>query len=279
MITITSNNKDIPVNALEFSDGAITFKVEDLPTKPRYLCITVRASTPVCRVREELALVVDAILGNDEVDFSKTTFKLVLEYTPYARADRRFEKGNPSPLLDFFCFIRDDLAIFDTIYLNDVHNISALPLDLNIIEKCQLQCFKESLSYDFNTRYDIVVSPDKGSRDKSITIANYLKTVICNCDKERDISTGRIIRSVLPFGVDFIGKKILIPDDLCDGGYTFIRLADLLKEAGALQVDLYVTHLIASKGLDKFKGLIDNIYCYQTVGSYVNKQDVNNFNN
>jgi ribose-phosphate pyrophosphokinase len=51
-----------------------------------------------------------------------------------------------------------------------------------------------------------------------------------------------------------------------DGLFSFIKIAEQLKAAGAKQVDLYVTHLIASKGLDVLKGLVDNVYCYQTVG-------------
>ncbi|AKO60976.1 ribose-phosphate pyrophosphokinase [Pseudoalteromonas phage H101] len=278
MITVSADNKDIPVNMVEFSDGAITFKLDSLPDQPRYIWIVVDPSTPVYRVREEISLLCSCIENFYGEVIANMKVYLSLEYLPHARADRVFEKGNPSPLYDFLVWL--DNIRFSKIFVNDIHNAKILEeyrVD-NLIEKSQLQCFKESLSYDFNTDYDIILSPDKGSREKARTIAEHLEVEIYNCEKERDVSTGKIIRSVLPVGVDFSGKKVLIPDDLCDGGYTFIKLAELLKESGAKQVDLYVTHLIAAKGLDNFKGLIDNIYCYQTVGCYINKQNVSDFN-
>lgn len=63
-----------------------------------------------------------------------------------------------------------------------------------------------------------------------------------------------------------------------DGAGTFIPLAEKLKEAGASQVDLYVTHGIFAKGLDILKEFIDNVYCYQIVGNYITPKDLINFN-
>ena len=70
----------------------------------------------------------------------------------------------------------------------------------------------------------------------------------------------------------------MIPDDLCDGNYTFYSLSKMLKERGVKQVDLYVTHMIGSKGLDNLKGLIDNIYCHHVVGEYLTKEEVWRYN-
>ena len=278
MITVSADNKDIPVNMVEFSDGAITFKLDSLPEQPRYIWITVDPSTPVYRVREEISLVVDAIMGNDDKDFTNTEFNLSLEYTPYGRADRRFEKGNPAPLLDFFCFLRDELSVFDAIYLNDVHNIEAIPKGLNIIEKGQLQCFKESLPQGWKSDYDIVVAPDLGATLKAKTIADYLGVECIYANKKRDVSTGRLTTINLP-EYDFEGKVVLIPDDIADQAGTHMWLADLLKEAGAKRVDLYVTHAILPKGLKKLKeSNIDKLIVYQTVGGYINKQNVSDFN-
>ena len=203
---------------------------------------------------------------------------LNLPYLGYGRADRVFEKGNPSPLYDFL----QDLNSFGftEVLCCDIHNSKCLNIGSvpNIREKSQLECFKQSLPHDFNTDYDIILAPDKGAVDKAASIADHLEVDVYNCGKERDISTGKVIKTVLPPDVDFTGKVVLIPDDLMDGGYSFIRLAEQLKTACAKQVDLYVTHLIASKGLDVLKGLVDNVYCYQVVGKYVNKLDVTHFN-
>lgn len=281
-INVWCDNKEVPVNMVEFSDGALTFKLDKVPDNPKYISVFVCPTTPVYRVREEVELVVDALMFGKEVcTFEGTKFILGLPYLPYGRADRRFEKGNPLPLSNFLCWLRDELDFFDEILVNDVHNPKYVLEDfigLPFTHKTQVECFKQSLPKGFNGNYDFVIAPDKGAIHKAQTIADHLKIGIGFCEKERDVSTGVIVKSKLP-EMDLKGKSVIIPDDLCDGGYTFIKLAEQLKQAGASQVDLYVTHMIGSKGLDSFKGLIDNIYCYHTVGKYLNKQNIADFNN
>lgn len=273
-IKIMCDNKSIPVNMLEFSDGALTCKLEELPENPRYISVHVLPSTPVYRVREELEIVLDAIHLNT-TGYGKMYINI--DYLPYARADRKFEDGNGIPLLNFLDWVRGKYNTKVCINICDIHNPKTLDKYSYINNKTQLQCFKESIAFDFKTNYDYIVAPDKGAVEKANTFAEHFETEIGYCEKVRDISTGQIIKSQLP-ELDFKDKVVLIPDDLCDGGFTFIKLAEQLKSAGAKQVDLYVTHLIASKGLDTFTGLIDNIYCYHTVGNYVNKEGVRIFN-
>lgn len=280
MITVFSNNQEVQVNRLQFSDGALTFKLEDMPKDARYISIKVCPTTPVYLIREELLLITECIWGLAQEDHFGRNVPMYLElpYLPYARADRKFEHGNPVPLHSFLNTL-DYICGFDEIYICDIHNKSAVEgFNLNIIEKTQLECFKTSLPQDFDTKYDLVLAPDKGSVEKARSIADYLEIPVYNCGKDRDISTGKIICSTLPDGVDFTGKTVLIPDDLCDGNYTFYQLSKLLKERGAAQIDLYVTHMIGAKGLGNLKGLIDNIYCHHIVGSYLTKEDIWRYN-
>jgi ribose-phosphate pyrophosphokinase len=57
------------------------------------------------------------------------------------------------------------------------------------------------------------------------------------------------------------GPVKLIVDDICDGGATFIGIADAIHEKDPdADVRLYVTHGIFSKGIDVFKGKLNHIY-------------------
>ena len=282
MITLFADNKEVPVNMIEFSDGAITFKLDKLPEAPKYISINVCPSTPVYRVREEILMISSCIFERDFPNNVK--LYLNLPYMPYGRCDRVFEEGNPNGLKSFL-FTLEHIGGFDEINVYDLHNevavrniINEYNLDLVVKNTSQKDCLHQSLPCDLDNTYDMILAPDKGSVTKAAEIACHYEVDVYNCGKERDVATGKIIRSTLPEGVDFADKIVLIPDDLCDGGYTFIKLAEQVKAAGAKQVDLYVTHLIASKGLDVFGGLIDNIYCRQTVGDYVNKQNLLDFN-
>ena len=63
----------------------------------------------------------------------------------------------------------------------------------------------------------------------------------------------------LAAGLSRKDKKVLIVDDICDGGRTFIELAKVLRAKGAETVDLYTTHGIYSKGTKVLAPYINNI--------------------
>ena len=66
---------------------------------------------------------------------------------------------------------------------------------------------------------------------------------------------------VLPTGVDYHKVNFLVIDDICDGGRTFINLAEKLLIMGANDLYLYVTHGIFSKGLPSIHEYYKHIYC------------------
>jgi phosphoribosylpyrophosphate synthetase len=94
------------------------------------------------------------------------------------------------------------------------------------------------------TESSVACYPDKGARVKYTDFYN-LPSIHGN--KIRNQDTGHIEQYDL-FG-NCEGKRILIVDDICDGGATFVLLADQLYANGAEEVNLFVTHGIFSKGL------------------------------
>jgi ribose-phosphate pyrophosphokinase len=59
--------------------------------------------------------------------------------------------------------------------------------------------------------------------------------------------------------------NLIILDDICDGGQTFVELAKHLKAQGAKAIYLYITHGIFSKGLSVLKQHFEHVYCYHTM--------------
>lgn len=281
MIQIIADNREILIEWVEFSDGASTCKLdlgENLSFK--VMNITVSPRTPCDLVVTKLSLILNAL---HQLNCSTDMLKLHLPYLPYARADRVFEQGNPIPLHNFLHLV--DVLGFDEVTCYDIHNKVVVDkivvegsLDFNLTEVDQVNCFQYACKrYNgYAQKWDYIIAPDKGAKDKAKSIADLLGVSVVQASKERDISTGRIIKTELDTTLP-VGSRVIICDDILDGGGTFIPLAEELRSQGCT-VDLYVTHLIAAKGLDIFKGLIDNIYCYQTVSNYVNRQDVFIFN-
>ena len=89
-------------------------------------------------------------------------------------------------------------------------------------------------------------------------------------NKKRNLKTGKIEKyEIIADKEDIEGKSILIIDDLVMGGRTFVEAAKALREMGAKEVDLYVTHLMPQARefyRTKGNGLIDNIFTNDSLG-------------
>jgi ribose-phosphate pyrophosphokinase len=136
------------------------------------------------------------------------------------------------------------------------------------------QC--DELSTSLATGALTLISPDAGASKKTVKIAEYFngEPEVIQAQKLRNLKTGEIVKTEI-LG-DVKGKKVLIADDICDGGRTFIELAKVLKNQGAIEVSLFITHGIFSKGLEVFEGLIDTIY---TTDSFRPKSEFKNNSN
>lgn len=278
MITLVADNKEIPVEWVEFSDGALTCKIDSSVSDVQgTLHFNVCPTTPCKQIREEIELLYSALWLEGVDDLER---ELHLHYLPYARADRMFERGNPEPLK---LFTESVFPFFKRVNLYDVHNLEAIEgqciFNTEIIHTDQTSCFQYTCKrYDgYVQKWDYVIAPDKGAKDKAKSIADMLGIPVVQASKERDISTGRIIKTELDKTLP-VGSRVVICDDIGDYCGTHIALGEILKDMGCV-VDLYVTHLIAPKGLSKLRGVFDKVYCYQTVGGYINKTDVMEFNN
>lgn len=282
-IQLIIDNVQVPVKHIKFSDGSSNVKLEipeQLVKYPpsAYYAITVETTTPADNYLWEILLVQNAVRKT----FMGTVFKkkiLRLPYLPHARADRVFEVGNALPLEIFL----DEILGFTDISLTDPHSDFYLDIK-DLVEfsvKSQHECFIETVRGIQSG--DVLISPDKGALSKIYKLQlaldhRTIATTVIEASKKRDVATGRIIETTLPEGIDLSGKVVYIVDDIGDGLATFIPLAEKLKEVGAKEVHLYVTHMIAAKGLNLLKGKIDQLHVYQTVGTYITQTDVLNFN-
>ena len=241
---ITVNGLPASLEIFQFSGGETQVKVGNPSTSKDYNNVELFALIRDGDIMS-LALIKDAI---DRV-MPNSKVHLKLPYLPYARQDRVMNNGE-SLAVAVFCKALNTLS-FESVTVTDCHSDVGLALINNVTNIIEIPEFKEF--------YDCIVSPDAGALKKSFKYAKLLgiKEVV-RADKTRDVTTGNITGTEVYGNVE--GRKCLILDDLVDGGLTFIKLGEKLKERGANQVDLFVHHGIFSKGKDVFKGSIDNIY-------------------
>jgi ribose-phosphate pyrophosphokinase len=81
-------------------------------------------------------------------------------------------------------------------------------------------------------------------------------------DKERDLTNGEIVRTVVDIPSHIPDSAIyLVVDDICDGGRTFVELAKAIPEEKRSHLHLLVTHGIFSQGLDVLRQYYSEISC------------------
>ena len=193
-------------------------------------------------------------------------FDLIIPYIPYARQDRLCVEGE-SFTLQVFCKIINSMN-FDNVYVLDAHSDVAPALLNNCINLSNQQYVLEMLRELYpKSQYEsspILVSPDSGANKKINILAEYLNKFnhisVVKCDKVRDVRTGNLTGFEV-FAADLKCKDCIIVDDICDGGRTFIGIAEELKKKNAGNIYLFVTHGIFSNEFDELNKYFTKIYC------------------
>jgi len=195
---------------------------------------------------------------------------VIIPYFPYARQDRVANMGESLSLKVVAELLINNICLDNGLRINvlDPHSDvlgALLPNDSIVHDRKEvfIKTLGNKKIQEIKNDYHIIC-PDAGALKQTYSIAKELETekIYC-CKKHRDTLTGELTIAINY--TDWSGKKCIIIDDICDGGGTFIAIAKKLKDCGASEVLLYVTHGVFSKGLDCLKENIDKIY---TTNSY-----------
>lgn len=243
----TTFNRVINYTFWEFPGGEIGVKV-DIPNFSRSIKVTadgILDSKQLVILKQSICALKSAGCGD---------ITLIMPYLPYARQDRLCNPGEDFALLTFCRSFFTDLPIKELI-VYDLHSSVSHTLLGNYVEKFteirQVDLVRQSLQF-----YDCIVFPDAGAGKKYEQYKPYLNASqdVVVLDKFR--KDGKV--NYEPCTVDFTGKKVLVVDDICDGGVTFLSLAESMTHK-PYRMDLFVTHGIFSKGIDSLLQSYDNV--------------------
>ena len=257
---------EINVEEVTFPSGEVSIHLEEgslsaCGSITRFLIVT-RGYEPDQLFK--VALIKDALRGMILIDqplIIQNHWTLVLPYLPNARYDRRMV-DNDSLALKVYSEMLNSLG-FDEVISYDVHSDVAHSC-INNFNHVPVWEFIKGLEtlHNVSGEYTALVAPDNGSTKKVEKVADVLGLPIVQMTKRRDPATGKLSAPFVLHGLEHLkGGKLLIVDDICDGGYTFIQATQLLKVFDVEKVGLFVTHGIFSKGVDAlFNAGIDEIY-------------------
>lgn len=262
------------LNERDFSDGAINVRLgeytlsnpETIIIEPNYWTFDIL----------ELELLVNAIRNLDSLSSSKIIFNM--KYLPYARQDRHFDRE--ACALNVFIKRLNNIDL-DEVVIFDIHNKHFLPQIKNHRHVSGIDLLFKFLEREMkrNETYCIIF-PDKGAyhkykmqEDRCLLFAfeqsRYMNSQVYFHHFKKERINGSI-SSVSPseefegfiewyMGCEYKKLNIIVYDDICDGGATFIKCAEhiegllALYNKACIEVDMHlrVTHGIFSKGCDE----------------------------
>lgn len=164
---------------------------------------------------------------------------LYIMYMPYSRMDRDGQGGTICSLRYVGEFI-ESLG-WEAIVVLDPHSESTLDfLGEKAVSVTAFVALKES--YPETLENSVVMFPDAGAQKRYGHEEIFKDMPQMVGIKERDFETGKIISYTLVNGEVCRLKNVLIVDDLCSYGGTFIKASEEIAKFDPLSIKLWVTH-------------------------------------
>lgn len=219
-----------------FPDGTLLMKLDKILYSQDYVNIDWKYEND-----SELFALICVVRHINNYDTTKK-INLHMDYIPHARQDR-VKQVEDVFTLKYFCEVINSLK-FENVFVCDAHSNVALALLDRVCDIRPWHNIKEAIRLvEKDLPEDealMAFFPDEGamkrySFDMNLPFAFGVK--------RRDWETGKILGLDLAGEVDSVaGRNILIIDDICSRGGTFYHSAKALKEAGAANIYLYITH-------------------------------------
>jgi ribose-phosphate pyrophosphokinase len=196
-------------------------------------------------------------------------WRLFAPYLPYSRQDRSTTPNSPN---SFSVMMRAILSsgMCREISTYDLHNPKVIPKLLphnteftNIVAlpTCATINSKDSIK-------TYLIVPDEGAKERCEHIAKHHNyTIAFQGHKVRNPSTGALSHYSLEPLIEKIPRlaNFIVFDDICDGGGTFVLLAEAIKQTKPLMalwmLHLSTTHGIYSRGKEELNKHYKSITC------------------
>ncbi|MHA1791550.1 MAG: ribose-phosphate diphosphokinase [Promethearchaeota archaeon] len=167
---------------------------------------------------------------------------VVVPYLAYSRQDKVFRPGE-AVSARLICRLIENAGATH-FYTMDIHapdvlnefsipakNLDAMPLLANYLKTKDL-------------KDPVVISPDKGSRERSGQFAKLLGAELVMFDKSRDRITGEV---TMEGEVNLNGRDVAIADDIIATGGTMSLAINIAKKSGARKLYALCTHPLLIK--------------------------------
>lgn len=251
---INSENSDIDYVVSRFPDGEVKITLGEINRK--------EPLDVVCRVRnaEELFILTQVA---DILDRHCVVWTLHIYYLMSMRMDRVMTFNDPYNLKIVSSIINTFKANKISVY-HPHSNKTALLIDnfITFFNDEHPNC------NDFRQEDYQVCFPDEGAYERYSEHYNFVNNPLI-CKKERDVNTGKILGIKVVNPEDYLHKKIMVVDDLCDAGGTFIGVAKAIRSIDEnANISISVIHMVNRKGIENLSSAYNEVFFTNTYNDW-----------
>ena len=252
----------------KFTDGEIYVEINE-NIRGNSIFIIQSISSPANDNLMELLLCIDALKRS-----SAKNITAVIPYFGYARQDRKVvPRTSISAKLvsNLITKAGADRVVTVDLHAGQIQGFFDIPVD-NLFTT---PIFARHARKKIKSKKIICVAPDVGGTERARALSKLLNVGLAIVDKRRPKPGQSQVMNVIG---DVKDQTCIIVDDIIDSGGTIINAAKALKERGAKEVYVYITHgVLSGDAVKKIKNsVIKNLVITDTIDNGEKTKNVKN---
>ena len=223
-------------NIKRFADGEIYVEINE-NIRGNSIFVIQSISTPANDNLMELLICIDALRRS-----SAKNITAVIPYFGYARQDRKVVPRTAISAKLVSNLITNAGAhriVTVDLHAGQIQGFFDIPVD-NLFST---PIFSKHIKKNISNKNIICVAPDVGGVERARALGQKLNVGLAIVDKRRPAPGKSQVMNIIG---NVKGKNCLLVDDIIDSGGTIVNAAKALKEKGAMDVYVYVTHGVLS---------------------------------
>ena len=246
-------------NIKRFADGEIYAEINE-NIRGNSIFVIQSISTPANDNLMELLICIDALRRS-----SAKNITAVIPYFGYARQDRKVVPRTAISAKLVSNLITNAGAhriVTVDLHAGQIQGFFDIPVD-NLFST---PIFSKHIKKYISNKNIICVAPDVGGVERARALGQKLNVGLAIVDKRRPAPGKSQVMNIIG---NVKGKNCLLVDDIIDSGGTIVNAAKALKEKGAKDVYVYVTHgVLSGEAVEKIKkSKIKNLVVTDTINN------------
>ena len=252
----------------KFADGEIYIEINE-NIRGNSIFIVQSISSPANDNLMELLLCIDALKRS-----SAKNITAVIPYFGYARQDRKVvPRTSISAKLvsNLITKAGADRVVTVDLHAGQIQGFFDIPVDTLF----STPIFARHVRKRIKSKKIICVAPDVGGTERARALGKLLNVGLAIVDKRRPKPGQSQVMNVIG---DVKNQTCVIVDDIIDSGGTIVNAAKALKQRGAKEVYVYITHgVLSGDAVKKIKNsVIKNLVITDTIDNSQKTKNVKN---